>query len=114
MSNTPTKGVINVIPDPKVSGTTFGLLVASINKYLKLVQEQVNRLGQGAVSGSSTASTSPPAPNSVTIYAQGDFIRNSAPTVLGAAGSHYVVIGWICVAGGKPGTWIECHCLTGT
>jgi hypothetical protein len=74
----------------------------------------LNRVSSGSISGCSTASTSPPAAGSVTIYSQGDFTRNSAPTVLGAAGSQYVVMGWLCVAGGSPGTWVPCRALTGT
>lgn len=103
------------LPDPQnigSPGTVSGLAMAVI-RWLKLVQQQVNRLSSGSIAGCTTASTSPPIAGSVTLYAQGDFIRNSAPTELGSAGSKYVVIGWICNTGGTPGTWLQCRCLTG-
>jgi hypothetical protein len=45
---------------------------------------------------------------------QGTFIQNAAPTVLGSAGSRYVVTGWVCTVGGDPATFVEARCLTGT
>lgn len=56
------------------------------------------------------AGTAPPATGR---YAQGDVLRNSAPTELGTAGSRYVIVGWVCVATGTPGTWREMRVLTG-
>ena len=103
------------LPDPQRIGspsTIAGLAMAVIN-WLKLAQQQINRLSSGSIAGSTTASTSPPSVGSVTLYAQGDFIRNAAPTEAGSAGSKYVVIGWICSVGGTPGTWLQCRCLTG-
>ena len=38
----------------------------------------------------------------------------SAPQVLGAPGSQYVLRGWICTAGGEPGTWVQDRGATGT
>ena len=109
-------GVQTQLPDPNQIGQTVspGPLAKAVAKYLKLVQQQVNRLSDGSINGSTTASTSPPPANSITIYAQGDYIRNSAPTVQGTSGSQYVVKGWICVAGGKPGTWVQDRGITGT
>lgn len=46
-------------------------------------------------------------------WTQGDFVRNAAPTELGAGGSKYVILGWSCIASGTPGTWVQCRCLTG-
>lgn len=46
-------------------------------------------------------------------WAQGNFVRNSAPSEAGSGGSKYVIIGWSCVASGTPGTWVACRCLTG-
>lgn len=104
------------LPDPNQIGQTVspGPLAKAVAKYLKLVQQQVNRLSDGSINGCTTAALAPPVSNSVTIYAQGDYIRNSAPTVQGTSGSHYVVKGWLCVAGGAPGTWVQDRCLTGT
>lgn len=109
-------GVQTQLSDPSQIGrpNSTSALASAVVKYLKLVQQQVNRLSDGSISGCSTASTSPPAANSTSIYAQGDYIRNSAPTVLGPSGSEYVVKGWICVAGGIPGTWVQDRSYTGT
>lgn len=46
-------------------------------------------------------------------WAQGNFCWNSTPTEQGTAGSKYVVLGWVCVASGTPGTWLPCRTLTG-
>lgn len=74
---------------------------------------QLNQLSEGQIVASTNAATG--APTGVTIsYVQGDFIRNRAPSVLGAPGSQYVVLGWVCTASGAPGTWVECRNSTGT
>lgn len=52
------------------------------------------------------------APTSGT-WARGDFVWNSTPSEAGTAGSKYVVLGWICTAGGTPGTWLAARTLTG-
>jgi hypothetical protein len=42
-------------------------------------------------------------------------LRNSNPTeITSTAGDNYVLYGWICVAGGTPGTWEEIRTNTGT
>ena len=46
-------------------------------------------------------------------WARGDFVRNSLPSELGAPGAKYVIEGWICVAGGTPGTFVAKRFLTG-
>lgn len=71
---------------------------------------QVNNLTEGRVSAVTNATTAAPTtgPNK-----QGDFVRNSAPTELGSASSKYVIYGWLCVASGTPGTWVQCRFLTG-
>jgi hypothetical protein len=46
-------------------------------------------------------------------WMQGDEIRNKAPVEAGAAGSMYCVVGWLCIATGDPGTWVEQRILTG-
>ena len=70
----------------------------------------INLMTDGRLAGTHNVATA--APTSGT-NAQGDFVRNSEPAELGTAGSMYVVIGWACVAGGTPGTWVECRFLTG-
>lgn len=71
---------------------------------------QVNQLTEGRLSAVTNATTAAPTTGS---HAQGDFVRNSAPSELGAAASKYVIFGWICVTGGTPGTWVQARFLTG-
>lgn len=72
--------------------------------------QQVNALSEGRITAAYNALPSIPTAGT---YAQGDFVRNSAPVEAGAAASKYVVIGWICVAGGTPGTFLPMRVLTG-
>ena len=74
------------------------------------VETQVNMLTEGKASAVYNAYTS--APTTGTHYV-GDFIKNSAPSEQGSTNSKYVLLGWICVASGTPGTWKECRVLTG-
>lgn len=99
------------LPEAPASDRFAGTLVFKTKQILTSVIEQLNSLSDGLVSASTTATTAPPTTGP---HQEGDFIRNSAPTVAGAAGSQYVVIGWICTAAGTPGTWRPCRCLTGT
>lgn len=47
--------------------------------------------------------------------AQGDIVRNSAPTeVTNSVAPPYVVLGWICTEEGSPGTWEEVRAQTAT
>lgn len=46
-------------------------------------------------------------------WAAGDYVYNPAPTELGTAPNKYVVLGWLCVASGAPGTWVQRRALTG-
>ena len=71
---------------------------------------QVNQLTEGTVSAVHSAATAAPTSGS---YSVGDFVRNSAPSELGTAGSKYVVMGFLCTVGGTPGTFVPCRALTG-
>jgi hypothetical protein len=71
---------------------------------------QVNNLTEGRITAVTNATTAAPTTGP---HAQGDFLRNSAPTELGSASSKYVIFGWVCVASGTPGTWLQCRYLTG-
>lgn len=70
----------------------------------------VNLLTDGRLTGTNNATTAAPTTGT---WARGDFVRNSTPSEAGSAGSKHVVIGWICTAGGTPGTWLPCRVLTG-
>jgi hypothetical protein len=52
------------------------------------------------------------APTSGT-WVQGDMVWNMAPTEQGPAGARYVDLGWVCTAGGTPGSWVPTRTLTG-
>jgi hypothetical protein len=87
-----------------------GLLKALV-QLLPRIATQVNNVSEGRIVGSHNAVTQPPAQG---LYQAGDYIRNSAPQVLGSPGSQYVVKGWICVVDGEPGTWVQDQGATGT
>ena len=81
-----------------------------LQRELREHATQVNNLTEGRIACVTNATTAAPTsgPNQ-----QGDFVRNSTPTELGAASSKYVILGWVCVASGTPGTWVEFRGLTG-
>ena len=70
----------------------------------------INALAEGRIAATYNALTSQPTGG---MWAQGDFVRNRAPTELGTSPNKYVIHGWQCVAGGSPGTWVQCRYLTG-
>ena len=70
----------------------------------------VNAISESRVAASINARPSVPIAGK---YARGDFVRNSEPEELGTAGSKYVIAGWMCVASGEPGTFVESRFLTG-
>lgn len=94
----------------KLNTTPRSNVDAETARWYKEVAQQVNRLSEGALSASYTARSSVPTSGT---WAQGDFIRNSAPSELGSAGSKYVITGWICTVAGNPGTWVQSRNLTG-
>lgn len=71
---------------------------------------QVNGLSEGRITATYNAYTAAPTSG---VWAQGDFLRNSAPSELGSSSSKYVILGWICTVSGEPGTWLQCRALTG-
>lgn len=85
-------------------------LVRQLDSLYRQTATQLNQLSEGQVTATYNAATSAPTTGT---YKQGDFIRNSEPTELGSAGSKYVVLGFICVASGEPGTWVQARALTG-
>ena len=71
---------------------------------------QLNLLSEGTQGACHAAQTSVPTTGT---YATGDFVLNSAPAELGAAAAKYIIHGWRSVAGGTPGTFVQCRFLTG-
>lgn len=81
-----------------------------LQRELREHATQINLLSEGRIAAFYTALTA--APTSGT-WMQGDFVKNSAPSELGAAASKYVIEGWTCVVSGTPGTWVQKRFLTG-
>ena len=78
----------------------------------RLVEDAVNKLSEGRIYQHYNAAAA--APTGATVaYQLGDFIRNTTPTEAGGAGSMYLILGFVCVAAGTPGTWREVRVLTG-
>lgn len=53
------------------------------------------------------------APPSSGTWKRGDIRYNTEPSEIGSDGEKYVVLGWICVSSGEPGTWVPIRTLTG-
>ena len=81
-----------------------------LQRELREHATQVNLLTEGKLSAVYNAATAAPTTGT---WAQGDFVRNSAPSEAGAVSSKYVIFGWICTVSGTPGTWLQCRFLTG-
>ena len=92
-------------------GGDLPTLLRALAQLLPMFAAQVNAISEGRIAGTHNAQ---PAPPTAGLYQAGDYIKNSAPQVLGTAGSQYVLRGWVCVAGGEPGTWVQDRGLTGT
>lgn len=85
-------------------------LVKELRHRLTETHQQINGISEGLVTAAHNAATSAPTTGT---WAQGDVIRNKAPSELGSAGSKYIITGWACVASGTPGTWLPLRSLTG-
>ena len=81
-----------------------------LDNLYRQISTQLNQLSEGGINAVTNAATSPPASG---IWTRGDFIRNAEPTEAGSNGARYVLVGWVCVASGEPGTWRQCRYLTG-
>lgn len=89
-------------------GGDLDLLKRRIGELQRDTAILVNALAAGRIAASVNAATAAPSTGS---FAPGDFVRNSAPAELGAAGSKYVIEGWLCVA--APATFVQKRFLTG-
>lgn len=92
-------------------GSDLAGLVRALAMLLPDFAKQINAVSEGRLSGSHNALELPPTTG---LHQAGDYVRNSAPRVLGAAGARYVLKGWICVQSGEPGVWAEDRGVTGT
>ena len=97
------------LPNEGAQAFTATLLLR-LNELFRTLHTQVNCITEGRVECITNAYTAAPTAGR---HAQGDEVKNSTPTELGTPGSKYVIVGWKCVAGGEPGTWVEMRTLTG-
>ena len=81
-----------------------------LQRIVQSIQNQLNNLTEGRMAARHFTATSIPTTGD---FAQGDIIWDAAPVEAGSAASKYVRLGWICVAGGSPGTLLEMRVLTG-
>lgn len=100
--------------DPRLPSSPDTAYAKDLNRQLspilRDIANKVNSLADGRLTAIDNALTAAPTTGT---WARGDFVRNSAPSELGAVSSKYVVIGWLNVAGGTPGTFVQCRFLTG-
>lgn len=99
------------LPNLPINATDVKSLYPALTKFMRETAQKVNQVASGTFAGYDGAGTAAPTTGT---WAQGDFVKNRNPTVAGGGGSQYVILGWICVAGGEPGTWAESRTLTGT
>jgi hypothetical protein len=79
-------------------------------QLLREIDEQLNSLSEGRIYASYSAYSAAPTTQA---HQRGDFVRNTQPTDTShTAVSSYVVMGWLNVSEGEPGTWVECRALT--
>lgn len=98
------------LPIPPASDIYQKSLSVRLYEIIRGMTATIDSLRAGSLSAAINQRTIPPTTGS---WAQGDQCRNSNPTELGAAGSKYVIVGWVCVSAGSPGTWREMRNLTG-
>jgi hypothetical protein len=83
---------------------------ASLLRRLAELQREnaalVNALAEGRLAGTVNAAPSAPTTGS---YAVGDFVKNSAPSEQGSAGSKWILLGWTYL----PGGFVQTRVLTG-
>ncbi len=88
----------------------------SVSRIILAITGQLNNLSEGRISARHNAQVSAPAGTSVA-YKEGDFVPDSNCTVRGSVApgvaASYVRLGWVCVAAGSPGTFVEARVLTG-
>lgn len=90
--------------------TTPRLLDSNVAREMREHAALVNLISDGRLQGTNNATTAAPTTGT---HQRGDFVRNSQPSELGAAPNTYVIYGWICTAGGTPGTWEAMNVPTG-
>lgn len=82
---------------------------AILQRELREHALQVNLMAEGRLAAAYNAVSTVPTAGE---FAVGDFVRNSAPSELGTAGSKFVIEGWMCVDD-DPLTFVQKRFLTG-
>lgn len=95
--------------DPYLPSDLPGL-VRQLTALYRQIASQVNQLSEGKLSAVTNAQPSAPTTGA---HAAGDIVRHAEPVEAGSPGSEYVLFGWVCVAAGEPGTWVELRIPTG-
>jgi hypothetical protein len=101
---------VRLYEDPTIPQPGSPTFVVTLKQLVVATIRQLNALSEGRVAAAYNAATAYPTTGE---WSRGDFIRNAEPSEAGTGGSKYVVLGWVCVTGGAPGTWVECRALTG-
>jgi hypothetical protein len=103
---------ITITELPYVSGSQDQAqrITTQLYTFLRNIATQLNALSEGAIASRHAARATVPITGS---YRRGDQVADSMPAEAGAPGSKYVRLGWVCVASGEPGTWLEMRVLTG-
>jgi hypothetical protein len=96
--------------DPMIPQPGTPTFVVTMKGLIASTIRQLNALSEGRLSAAYNAATAAPTTGE---WYQGDFVRNAEPAEAGGAGDKYVILGWVCVTSGTPGTWKECRALTG-
>ena len=96
--------------DPNLgAAVAFERFLPRFYELWRTLANQINNLAAGNIEGANDTSSVAP----IMSATQGKFVRNATPIALGATGSQYVIIGWLCVTTGDPATFAECRCATG-
>lgn len=97
---------LNVTPRVNVDSDT--------TRLYRDIAQQVNKLSEGAMSASYTASVAMPTSGT---YAIGDYVKKKVPVEAGSASSKYVIKGWIRLTDGSAHVlntdWVTDRALTG-
>lgn len=98
-----------LLPPALEDAASRQMLLRVLQPWMREAARRIGALASGRVAGRTTAAAAPLSG----MWAQGDFVANAAPVEAGVVGVRYVVAGWLCVASGEPGTWVQCRYLTG-
>lgn len=84
-------------------------IVRVLTDWARNISREHNNLASGFVSATRYYTAAP----TTSRWNRGDFVRNSTPSEVGTVIPKYSIIGWLCVAEGEPGTWVEVRGKTG-